>query len=281
MNIIQWFNYISIYKTYNCISYKDIFIILEYVLKKNVFWILSNLNFEIDNYKLNILNIFFIRRLRGEPIFYIINKGFFRHISYNIYFDIFIPRYDTEIMVDYTINLIKINNFSNILDLGTGSGIIALSIAKSCINSFVVGVDYNILSINLSKYNAYKLNINNVLFIKSNWFSNLGNKKNYFNIIISNPPYINKNDICFKQLNDLRFESYFSLFTKFNGIKDILLIIEQSYFFLKNKGWLIIEHSSDYVDIVKYLFSKKFYNIFSYKDYNNLYRFTIGQKNIS
>lgn len=280
MNIIQWLKNINIYKFSSHISYNDVFIILEHVFKKNMFWILSNIFFEIDSYKLNMLNIFFIKRLRGEPVFYIINKGFFKYISYHIYSDIFIPRYDTEIMVDYAINLIKINNFSKILDLGTGSGVIALSIAKSCINSFVIGIDYNILSINLAKYNSRKLKIDNVLFFKSNWFSNLSNKKEYFNIIISNPPYINKNNICFNILNDLRFESYFSLFSKFHGILDILFIINESYFHLKNKGWLIIEHSHESKDIVRYLFSKKFFNIFSYKDYNNLYRFTIGQKNI-
>ncbi len=280
MNIIEWFNYINIYKKYTYISYSDILIILEYIFKKNILWILSNLNFKINNFKLNMLNIFLIKRLRGEPIFYIINKGFFRYISYTIYPDIFIPRYDTEIMVNYAINLIKINNFSNILDLGTGSGVVALSIAKSCIYSFVIGIDINMLSINLSKYNALKLNIKNVLFIQSNWFSNLKGKKKYFDIIISNPPYIDKNNIYFSNFSDLRFESYFSLFSNFNGIKDILFLIKKSYYFLKDKGWLIIEHSSSHIDIVRYLFSKKYYNVFSYKDYNNLYRFTVGQKNI-
>ncbi len=280
MNIIQWLNNVNIYKISDYINYSDIFIILEHVLKKNMFWILSNIFSEINNYQLNILNIFFIKRLRGEPIFYIINKGFFRYISYSIYSDVFIPRYDTELMVSYTINLIKINNFSKILDLGTGSGVIALSIAKSCINSFVIGIDCSMLSINLAKYNSCKLKISNVLFFKSSWFSNLNNKKNYFDVIISNPPYINKNNVCLNILNDLRFESYFSLFSKFNGISDILLIINESYFYLKNKGWLIIEHSHESKDVIRYLFSKKFYNIFSYKDYNNLYRFTIGQKNI-
>ncbi len=278
MNILQWFINISVYKNY--LNFKDIFLILEYVLEKDKKWILSNIFLEINNYKLGILNFFFIRRLRGEPVFYIISKGFFRNITYRIYSDVFIPRYDTELMVDYAINLINLNNFSNVLDLGTGSGIIALCIAKSCIKTFVIGVDIDILSIDLAKYNADFLNIYNVYFIKSNWFSSLNKKKNYFDLIISNPPYIEKDNLCLNISNDLRFESYFSLFSDNQGISDILFIVNNSFYYLKNKGWLILEHSHYHKDIIRYIFSKKFYNIFSYKDYNNLYRFTIGQKNI-
>ncbi len=280
MNIFQWLNNVNLYKISNYISYSDAFLILEYVLKKDRMWILCNIFKKINYYKLGVLNFLFIKRLRGEPIFYIINKGFFRNISYKIYSDIFIPRFDTELMVDYAINLINLNNFSNVLDLGTGTGVISLCIAKSCIRTFVIGVDINKLCIYLAKYNANILNINNVLFIKSNWFSSLSNKKNFFNLIISNPPYISNNNICLNILDNLRFESYFSLFSNYKGIKDIWIIINNSFYYLKNKGWLILEHSHEHKDIVKYIFSKKFYNIYSYKDYNNLYRFTIGQKNI-
>ncbi len=280
MNILKWINNIKLYKINNYISYNDIFLILEYVFKKKKIWILSNIFLKINDYQLGILNFFFIKRLRGEPIFYIISKGFFRNISYKIYPDVFIPRFDTELMVSYTINIIKLNNFLNILDLGTGSGVIALSIAKSCKNTFVTGVDIDLLSVNLAKYNSYRLNIKNVFFLKSNWFSYFKNKKKNFDLIISNPPYIKKNDFCLNILNDLRFESYFSLFSRFNGILDIFLIINESFNYLRNKGWLILEHSHNHKNIVKYMFSKKFYNVFSFKDYNNLYRFTIGQKNI-
>ncbi len=280
MNILQWLTNINLYKINNYISYNDAFLILEYVLKKNKIWILSNIFKKINCYELGILNFYFIKRLRGEPICYIINKGFFRNISYKIYSDIFIPRFDTELMVDYAINLINLNNFSNILDLGTGSGVIALCIAKSCIRTSVIGIDINLLCISLAKYNANLLNISNVSFIKSDWFSSLNNKKNFFNLIISNPPYINNNDTSLNVINNLRFESYCSLFSEHNGLSDIWIIINNSFYFLKNKGWLILEHSHEHKDIVKYIFSKKFYNICSYKDYNNLYRFTIGQKNI-
>ncbi len=280
MNILEWINNIKLYKINNFISYNDVFLILEYVFKKKRIWILSNIFFKINNYQLGILNFFFIKRLRGEPIYYIIGRGFFRNIVYKIYPDVFIPRFDTELMVHYAVNIIKLNNFFNILDLGTGSGVIALSIAKSCNNVFVTGVDTNISCINLAKYNSYFLNIKNVFFVVSNWFSYFKNKKKKFDLIISNPPYINNNDVCLNISNDLRFESYFSLFSRFNGILDIMLIIYNSFYYLNNKGWLILEHSHLHKDIVKHIFLKKFYNVFSFRDYNNLYRFTIGQKNI-
>ncbi len=278
MNIYQWINSIKIYKISKNIIYNDIILILEYVFKKDKFWILSNIFMKIDKFKLYFLNLLLMKRLKGEPIAYIIKKGFFGFICYDIYPDIFIPRYDTEIMVEYAINLIKLNNFSTILELGLGSGIISLSIAKFCSKTFVTGVDINLMSVNLSKYNAYKLNINNVFFLQSNWFSFLGKKKTKFDLIISNPPYINKDSISLNIFNDLFFESYDSLVSAHCGVEDIKIIIKNSFNYLNNKGWLIIEHSSEHIDIVNYFFSKKFYNIFNYKDYNNLYRFTVGQR---
>ncbi len=280
MNIYTWLNKIKVYKINKYINYNDAILILENILKKNRIWILTNIFFKIDKYKLNILNFFFIKRLRGEPIFYILNKGFFGHIRYNIYPDIFIPRFDTELMVNYAINLIKLNNFSKILDLGTGTGIISLYIAKFCKNVFITGVDINLLSVNLAKYNSNKLNVKNVVFLHSNWFYFLNIKKKKYDLIISNPPYINKNNICLNILNDLRFESYDSLVSNNKGILDIKFIINNSCNYLKNKGWLILEHSYEHKDIIKYLFSKVFYNIFSYKNDNNFYCFTVGQKNI-
>ncbi len=278
MYIYKWLDNIKLYYIYNNYIYEDCLLLLKYVLNKNIIWIILNNKFYKLNYlELSFLNFLFIKRLKGYPINYIINKCYFLSLEYKVYFDVFIPRQDTELMVEYVIYLIKINNFKKILDLGTGSGVIAISIAKFCPKTYVFGIDINELCINLSKYNSLKLNVNNVFFIKSNWFSYFKKKKILFDIIISNPPYINK--YFFKFNNDIKFESYISLFSNNNGIKDIILIILNSYDYLYNYGWLIIEHCFTQIDVINFFFNfKGYYNIYSYKDYNNKFRFTIGQK---
>ncbi len=280
MYIYKWLKKVKLYYFNNYI-YKESFILLKYVLKKNILWIIINMkNYKLNNLELQFLNFLLIRRLKGEPINYIIGKCYFLNFKYKIYFDIFIPRQDSEIMVEYIIYLIKINNFKFILDLGTGCGAIAISIAKIFPKIFVMGVDINYLSINLSKYNSFKLNLKNIFFNKSNWFSYFKKKNNKFDIIVSNPPYINKYYNHYN--NNLRFESYISLFSNYNGMKDIIYIILNSYYYLNNYGWLIIEHCFTQVNIINFFFNfRGYYNIFNYKDYNNKFRFTVGQKLIN
>ncbi len=276
MNILSWLKKVNLFK--NFFLYKECLFLLKFILNKDVSWIIVNNDYILTSKELEILNIFFIKRLRGEPIYYILRRGFFLSFSYIIYPDIFIPRSDTEIMVEYVINLIKINNFFEILDLGTGVGVISLSIAKEFKYINITAIDINLNSINLAKYNSLKLNLHNINFFKSYWFSKISKNK-FFDIIVSNPPYIDKNDFCLNYLNDLRFESYDSLVSKNNGLYDIIYIIYNSYFYLKNKGWLIIEHSFSHCDIIRYLFSKLYFNVFTYKDYTGNNRFTVGQKN--
>ncbi len=278
MYINQWLEKVKLfYSYYNNDIINECYILLKYILKKSISWIIINSKiFKLNYIKLVFLNSLLYRRLKGEPIYYIINKFYFLSFKYKIYFDIFIPRQDSEIMVEFIIYLIKINNFNKILDLGTGSGVIAISISKYFSNIYILGLDINKLCINLAKYNSLKLNTNNVFFKKSNWFSYLKKNKNLFHIIISNPPYLNKYN------DNIKFESYISLISNNNGLKDIIYIILNSYDYLYNYGWLIIEHCFSQLDVVIFFFNfKGYFNIFSYKDYNNKFRFTIGQKIIN
>ncbi len=275
MNISKWLKKVILFKKYNKFIYYECLFFLNYILKKDISWILVNKNFYINKNKLNLLNMFLIRRLKGEPICYIINNCCFWNINIYIYPDIFIPRKETEIIIEYSINLIKKENILNILDLGTGSGVIAISLAKFYKFIKITGIDNNNLCILLSKYNANKLNIKNVFFYKSNWFSKIKKK---FNLIISNPPYINKNNNCLIN-GDLRYESYFSLVSN-KGLYEILKIINKSLFYLNNNGWLIIEHGYLInINLIKDIFIKNFFfNVKSYKDYNKKSLFTVGQK---
>ncbi len=277
MKIKNWLNKVCLYSKTNLYIYKECYIFIEFLLKKDRIWIEININFKLSLKNIEYLNLFLIRRLRGEPIAYILNKYYFLNISYIIYPDIFIPRLGTEYMVDYVIKLIKKENLLNILDLGSGTGVIACTISKNCPNTNIWALDNNILSINLIKINCLKLNINNINLLKSNWFLSIKNKFNFFNLIVSNPPYIWKKDICVNN-NDLRFECRNSLLSKSKGIEDILYIIISSWNYLDNKGWLVLEHSLLNFNKIIYYFKKYYFNVYTYKGINNNYRFTVGQK---
>ncbi len=277
MKIKDWLNKVYLYSKTNHYIYNECYIFLEFLLKKNRIWIEININYKLNFKIIEYLNIFLLRRLKGEPIAYILNCYYFLDIKYIIYQDIFIPRLGTEYMVIFSIKLIKKKKLTNILDLGSGSGVIACAISKNCINVNIFALDNNFLSLILIKINCLKLNIYNIHILKSNWFMNVKNKFNFFDLIISNPPYIWNKDNCINK-NDLRFECENSLLSNHKGWGDIIYIIKSSYHYLNDKGWLIVEHSLINLNKIIYFFKKYYYNVFTYKGIHYNYRFTVGQK---
>ncbi len=276
MKIIDWLYKVKLYSIKNKYIYNDCYIILQYILNKSRIWIELNMNFTLNNNIIEYLDFFLIIRLRGEPICYILNRCFFFNIEFKIYNDVFIPRSSTEYMVSFIIKFIKFNNIVNILDLGSGSGVISYCIAKNCINTFILCVDIDKICISLIKYNIRKLKLYNIKYLRSNWFNKI-NKNNLFDLIICNPPYIWSKDKCLNN-KDLRYESYISLVSNKKGFEDINYIIKNSYFYLKNSGWLIIEHSFLNLEYIILLFNKYFFNVYTYKCYIFNSVFTIGQK---
>ncbi|CAL4319607.1 peptide chain release factor N(5)-glutamine methyltransferase [Buchnera aphidicola] len=274
MNIKEWKNY-ALKKLNKIFNFKlDIDILLSYVLKKKRSWILCFEEYVLNDEEIYFLNKLIKRRSCNEPIAYLIHNKEFWSLNFFVSKRVLIPRPDSEILVE--IALKKINNSSwNVLDLGTGCGNLAISIAYSNKNCCVTGIDYTNKIVDLALYNARKLNIKNVNFFCSNWFSCVDNKK--YNLIVSNPPYISKKEFFLYKRN-LLFEPITSLYSKKNGFSDIIHIIKNSKKYLKNKGWLLIEHGWKQKKQVKYLFKKYFYfNIKTYKDLNRKNRVTVGQ----
>jgi release factor glutamine methyltransferase len=184
---------------------------------------------------------------------------------------VLIPRPETELLVDY------INNYDfprkiKILDAGTGSGCIGISIATKNPKFEVYGSDYAINSLNVAKINKKNLDVANFHLIQADWLCCFNEKS--FDVIISNPPYIAEED---PHLNDLKHEPYQALVASNHGLGDIQKITQQSTKILKREGMLIFEHGFNQSNDVKNIFEENgFTNIKLIKDFQNHPRATLG-----
>ncbi|AYN24871.1 peptide chain release factor N(5)-glutamine methyltransferase [Buchnera aphidicola] len=249
-------------------------ILLSHVLKCTRVSIIINDEIILSKKQCKKLNNFIYRRSIGEPIAYIIGKKEFWSLSLCVSYKTLIPRPDTEILVERVLSRMN-KNFESILDLGTGSGAIALALASICSNWDITGVDNSNEALKIANINALKLNLENVRFFYSDWFSHI-NKK--FHIIVSNPPYVSIKEINLLK-KDLFYEPFNALISKKDGLLDIELIIQQARQHLFYKGWLLIEHGWKQKLKVQFLFKKyNFFYIESFKDYGGNDRITLGQK---
>ncbi|WWP00752.1 MAG: peptide chain release factor N(5)-glutamine methyltransferase [Candidatus Dasytiphilus stammeri] len=255
----------------------DAEILLEFVTGKNLTWLKAFDDTELNHLNLVKLKDFLTRRTNGEPIAYLISKCEFWSLPLMISPVSLIPRPDTEVIVTQALLHLP-DAASNILDLGTGSGAIALAIAKERPDCFILGVDNSQATLLLAQYNAHNLNFNNVLFIGSDWFSALA-AQHFFDMIVSNPPYLDALDNHLQQ-GDLRFEPKRALISEEKGLAYLYQIILNAWNYLKDTGgWLLLEHGwQQGYEVRKFMKSNNFNDIFTYHDYGNNERVTLGKK---
>lgn len=276
MNIHKWLLYAQ-KKLINSITPRlDAEILLRFVLKFSKKDLFYYPNKRIKKNNLLILNNLLYRRILGEPIAYIIKKKEFWSFSLFVSFGVLIPRPETEILVEQV--LLKISLSANcILDLGTGSGAIALALASEASFCKITAIDKNLTALSIAQYNANKLNIKNVNFMYSDWFSNV--PINTFHIIVCNPPYLSKKDF-YNSVHDLSYEPYDALVSGVDGMKSIRYIIKNSFYYFSasaSSGWLYIEHCYKQTKMIKNLLKSNFFmNISSVKDYSHRNRVTYG-----
>lgn len=188
--------------------------------------------------------------------------------------DTLIPRPDTERLVELALEIIPPQAQWKILDLGTGTGAIGLSLAKEKSDSFITATDQSTSALEIARQNAANNQVSNIEFIQSNWFEKLANQQ--FNMIVSNPPYICDNDPHLQQ-GDVRFEPLSALTSGDDGLNDIRSIIKNSQKHLTKDGVLLIEHGYDQADAVcDLLKAANFTQISSFKDDNHNPRVSIG-----
>ena len=216
----------------------------------------------------------FERRLSGEPIAYILGEREFYGLNFKVSPATLIPRPETELLVELALQKIPQQGEFRVLDLGTGSGAIALSIAHARPGAEVVALDVSQEALEVAAENARHLNIGNVRLLHSDWYSALHGE--YFDMIVSNPPYIAMNDAHLSQ-GDLRFEPRTALTSGADGLESIRLIISQSRAHLHNGSRLLLEHGYDQAEQVRaQLQQAGFAAVFSARDLAGIERVSGG-----
>lgn len=214
------------------------------------------------------------RRLQGEPIAYILGEREFFGLNLKVTPATLIPRPETELLVELALQRIPARGNFRVLDLGTGSGAIAISIAKSRPQSEVVAVDASEAALQVARENARRLGVANLSFLQSEWFSALDGQR--YDLIVSNPPYVAADDVHLTQ-GDVRFEPVSALASGADGLDDIRRIVGQAGDFLEPGGWLLLEHGYDQAAQVRDLLTKNgFLEVFSAKDIAGIDRVSGG-----
>ncbi|RYY77779.1 MAG: peptide chain release factor N(5)-glutamine methyltransferase [Moraxellaceae bacterium] len=216
-----------------------------------------------------------IERLKqGEPLAYVIGEQDFWSLTLKVTPATLIPRPDTEILVEHALVLIQPSQDLQVLDLGTGSGAIALSIAKERQLVNIIATDFSIEALKIAQQNALLNQIGNVQFLQGSWYQALESGQR-FDVIVSNPPYIDEQD---QHLIDLTHEPITALTAKNNGMADLKVIIGQAPQWLKPDGWLLVEHGYNQAQAVQQLFVQAgFSDVKTVKDYGGNDRVTLGR----
>ena len=263
----------------------DINVMLSHITGKSKAQIFAFPDSELNEYELKKLSDFLIRRVKGEPIAYILGEKEFWSLPLNVSEGTLIPRPDTEILVEKALQIALEKLEENpphfrILDLGTGTGAIALALAselslicqKKAIQLDVIGVDLMPDVVKLAQSNAEKNQLD-VQFLQSRWFEHV---EGQFDIIVSNPPYIDETDEHLSQ-GDVRFEPRSALVAGENGLADLRHIIELSPRYLKDSGYLLLEHGWKQGEKVRSIFWQNHWQgVATIRDYGDNERVTLG-----
>jgi len=229
---------------------------------------------ELEASQLECYQAALARRRSGEPMAYILGRQGFWSLDLNVASHTLIPRPDTELLVETTLALLPATPL-HVLDLGTGTGAIALALACERPAWQVTGVDRVAEAVALAQGNGIRLQLANARFAESCWFSALAGQR--FQLIVSNPPYIAAADPHLSQ-GDVRFEPSSALVAGIDGLDDIRLIIEQAPEHLLAGGWLLLEHGFDQAEAVRELLVQRgFATVESRRDLGGHQRISLGQ----
>ena len=255
----------------------DAELLLSFSIKQSREKILLNLEKKLDYYDVRKYFELIERRKKKEPISQIIGKKTFWKYDFYVNKDVLTPRKETEFLIEEILKLYKNYNKIRVLDIGTGSGCIIISLMKEKIRWSGIAVDISELAIKVAKYNAKIQQVENrIKFIKSDIDKFSSNK---YDLIVSNPPYINKIRYNNLDLSVKDYEPKKALYGGVDGLRVIEKVVKKSSILLKNNGFLIMEIGlMQYNKTFKILKENGFYVKKIVKDYQRINRCVLSQK---
>lgn len=257
----------------------DARLLLEYVLHANHAFLLTHPEHLLTGPQSATFSQLIQKRAKGIPVAYLTGERPFYDLTFQVTEAVLIPRPETELLVEWALQQIAEEQPGRILDLGTGSGAIAITLAKHRPQSCVVAVDLSPDAIAVAQRNAKALGVTNLEFVTGNWFDELSREK--FDLIVSNPPYVAERDPHLQQ-GDLRFEPALALSAGDDGLTCISHIIAAAPRHLAANGWLLLEHGYDQAEACRELLQQAgFNNICSKPDLAGIMRVSGGQLNFS
>jgi len=215
------------------------------------------------------------QRRRGEPVALILGVREFWSMELTVTSDTLIPRPETELLVELALRRIPAGTAARVLDLGTGTGAIALALAHERPTADVTAIDLHARALSVAQANAARLQLGRVRFLQGNWFSPVRGER--YDVIVGNPPYISEQDPHLQQ-GDLRFEPRTALASGIDGLEAIRVIARDSPRHLGSNGWLLLEHGFEQGAEVRALMtSAGFTEVTTEMDLAGLERVTSGQ----
>ena len=252
-------------------------ILLSKIINKDRKYVILNSKENLKDKDLNNFNVLIDRRRKGEPIAYLVNNKEFWKYTFYVDQNVLIPRPDTELIVEQVLKIYSKDRYLQILDIGTGSGCILLSLLKERPKFYGTGIDISKKSINVSKYNAKRLNLRNRVKFYNSDVDNFRIGK--YDIIVSNPPYIEFSNLKYLENDIINFEPKLALSGGFDGFSKIRKVISKAAVLIKKNGKLILEIGFNQKNTTEQLLKKEgFYINKVLKDYGYNDRCIISTK---
>ncbi len=230
----------------------EVRILLGHALGVGRAWLIAHEHDEIPLVAQAVYGKILEKRLSGEPIAYILGEREFFGRSYKVTPDVLIPRPETELLVELALSKLAASRSLRILDLGTGSGCIAITLALARPDCEVVATDQSEAALAVARENGERLGAK-VRFCQGSWYEGLPENAGRFDVVVSNPPYIARDDI---HLAGLSHEPQTALNAGSDGLDDIRVIVAGARDYLNTRGWLMFEHGWDQGEACRELLAK-------------------------
>jgi release factor glutamine methyltransferase len=253
---------------------RDAQVLLGHILDVSRAWLMAHDGDTVDDFAAEAFHKLVLLRHDGEPVAYLLGRREFHGLDFRVTPDVLIPRPETETLVDAALEKLDATPGRKVLDLGTGSGCVAVSIAHERPFAQVTAVDFSVAALGVARSNATALG-QKIEFLQGRWFAPVTQRR--FDLIVSNPPYVVAGDPHLDR-GDLRFEPPAALISGPDGLNDIRVIVGDAAQHLLPGGWLLFEHGYDQAESCRDLLAKAgFGELKSWTDLANIARVAGGR----